>query len=94
MNAGNKSSGASSNEALSFVCVAVIRCGAAEMEKEVTLWCHVLPNGQVKDDISVKDSSGYKDVDNLAVEVLRKWNFSSIEEQYEQSGQITFKFKL
>ncbi|OGS27596.1 MAG: hypothetical protein A2297_03545 [Elusimicrobia bacterium RIFOXYB2_FULL_48_7] len=63
------------------------------LESEVVLWFHVLPKGTIKDDISVSRSSGYKDLDDLAIRALKDWAFYPAQDMQEQYGQVNFKFK-
>lgn len=55
---------------------------------------HVTPGGHVSNTLNIVETSGYEDVDALAKEAIRKWTFEPIDGNTEQSGQVTFRFKL
>ncbi len=67
-----------------------------EVKADVTLRFYVTPRGKVvEDNITVEGTSGYGDMDKLAIKALKKWIFgptSSNRRRY-QWGLITFKFK-
>jgi TonB family protein len=61
----------------------------------VRIW--VQPNGQVKGAPTVESSSGYPDLDQVAVDALREWEFAPLGagvKSEDQWGVITFKFML
>lgn len=67
------------------------------IEADVSLQFYVNLIGKVMDDISIIRTSGYKELDNLCIDTLKKWVFvplSKGSEQKEQWGIITFKFRL
>jgi TonB family protein len=61
---------------------------------EVVLWFQILPKGRVRDNVKIIKSSGYEDVDKLAIEVLKRWLFYPVGKLEKQSGQISFRFNL
>lgn len=63
------------------------------LEPEVVLWFHVLPKGAVREDISISRSSGYKELDELAIKALKEWAFYPDEEGQGQWGQVNFRFR-
>jgi TonB family protein len=55
----------------------------------------VLPNGLLKDDISVEQTSGYREMDRIVYESLIQWEFEPLPAavaQVEQGGVIQFIF--
>jgi len=64
------------------------------LECNVSLHFFVLPNGIVKDNLYVEQSSGYSEMDNLAMKALRAFKFAPISSGEEQEGVIVFYFRL
>ncbi len=66
------------------------------VEAAVTLQFTVTPEGDVKDNILVARTSGYPQLDELAMGSLRKWKFVPLPpDQYrEEVGTITFNFSV
>lgn len=66
------------------------------VEATVILKFTVLPNGKVKDNIVVDKTTGYKELDRLAMEALSTWVFDKLpgETNEEQVSLITMKFSL
>jgi len=67
------------------------------VEADVSLRFFVNPEGSVTQDISVVITSGYRDLDQLCIESLKKWVFvplSADEPQVDQWGIITIRFRL
>ncbi len=61
----------------------------------VRLW--VLPDGMVKETMTIEQSSGYPELDQLVIKALRRWLFAPLDKdvvQEVQWGVITFKFCL
>ncbi len=61
----------------------------------IRLW--VLPDGTVKETMTIEQSSGYPELDQLVIKALRRWLFAPLEKdmvQEVQWGIITFKFCL
>lgn len=57
----------------------------------------VLPNGLLKDDLQLDQTSGYRDLDRVVYDALIQWEFDPLSPelpQVEQSGVITFSFSL
>jgi len=57
----------------------------------------VLPNGLIKDDVTVDQTSGYREMDRLVYESLIQWEFEPLPPslaQVEQSGVIHFIFNF
>ncbi len=66
------------------------------VEATVILKFTVLPGGKVKDNILVQKTTGYKELDRLAMEALSNWVFDKLpgETNEEQVSLITMKFSL
>ena len=67
------------------------------IEAGVSVHFVVLSNGKVKDNIYVVRTSGYPVIDNLVMEALRNWQFTSLEGDLygkEEWGVLTFYFSL
>ncbi len=66
------------------------------IEAAVVLQFTVAPEGQVKDNIFVIRTSGYPQMDDLAVQALKKWKFAALPlDQYrDEVGSITFNFSV
>ena len=54
----------------------------------------VVPDGTVKNNLYVEASSGYPEMDNLAMKALRAFKFAPIAGGEEQEGGIIFYFRL
>jgi TonB family protein len=57
----------------------------------------VLPNGMLKDDVQVDQTSGYREMDKQVYDALIQWEFEPLPDsipQVEQSGVITFIFNF
>ena len=67
------------------------------IEADVSLRFFVNPEGFVMPDISVVITSGYRELDQLCIEHLKKWVFAPLdatESQTDQWGIITIRFRL
>lgn len=66
------------------------------VEATVILKFSVLPTGKVKDSVVVQKTTGYKELDQLAIEALSNWVFEKLpgETNEEQVSLITMKFSL
>ncbi len=67
------------------------------LECTVSLHFFVFSNGQVKSNLYVEQSSGYSEMDKLAIKALKAFRFAplgSSERQEEQEGVIIFYFRL
>ncbi|MBN1596124.1 energy transducer TonB [candidate division FCPU426 bacterium] len=67
------------------------------IECSVSLHFFVLPEGQVKENLFVEQSSGYSEMDGLAMKALRAFKFAPLgagKRQEEQEGVIIFYFRL
>lgn len=67
------------------------------LEGSVSLHFFVFPNGLVKNNIFVEQSSGSSEMDGLAMKALQAFKFAplpSSERQEEQEGVIVFYFRL
>lgn len=65
------------------------------VEAEVVIAFVVNPDGDVGDKVFVQKTSGYADLDRLAIEALKKFVFAPLPlnvRQVEQSGTIVFRF--
>jgi TonB family protein len=72
---------------------------AEEQGIECTVSIHffVVPAGFVKDNLYIEQSSGYPEMDNLAMTALKAFQFAPLgsdERQVEQEGVIAFYFRL
>lgn len=57
----------------------------------------VLPNGLLKDDVTVETTSGYRDMDRIVYEALIQWEFDPLPAsvaQVEQTGVVQFNFNF
>src|SRR3989339_308677 len=66
------------------------------IEGEIKAQIKVDPKGDVKDTIVIK-TSGFKELDQVVIECMRKWKFAPLPfsaNQTDQDGRITFKFNL
>ncbi|MGH7739390.1 MAG: energy transducer TonB, partial [bacterium] len=67
------------------------------VEGSVRFQLTVLPNGLLKDDLELEQTSGYPELDREVYEALIQWVFSPLAPsapQVDQSGVITFSFNL
>lgn len=66
------------------------------LEGAVTVEFTVTPSGTVKENMAVRRTSGYPDLDKLVMDALRKWRFapSSDGASRDEIGTITFVFSL
>jgi TonB family protein len=64
------------------------------LECNVTIHFFVVPDGSVKNNLYVEASSGYPEMDNLAMKALRAFKFAPIASGEEQEGGIIFYFRL
>lgn len=64
------------------------------LECNVSIHFFVLPAGDVKNNLFIESSSGYPEMDELAMKALRAFKFSPISTGEEQEGVIIFYFRL
>lgn len=65
------------------------------IEAEVSIRFFVSSDGHVLERMLIERTSGYKEIDDLAMESLKKWVFVAISDNEEdQWGIVTFRFKL
>jgi TonB family protein len=64
------------------------------LECNVTLHFFVIPDGGVKNNLYVEQSSGYAEMDNLAMKALLAFKFAPISGGEEQEGVVIFYFRL
>ncbi|MCE5301252.1 MAG: energy transducer TonB [Spirochaetia bacterium] len=64
------------------------------IEAQVTISFSVRPDGSVKDNAYVDRTSGYPELDQLALEALQQFRWVSISSSDDQSGMATFVYKL
>jgi TonB family protein len=66
------------------------------IEGSVRLYFVVLGNGEIKENIMVQKTSGYRAFDQNAVTALRTWRFEPLPrgQTGEQWGEITFHYRL
>ena len=62
----------------------------------VRIWFTVTSDGTVRSNMRVTKTTGYPDLDKLALEALKQWTFASFEsaDESNQWGIITFTFSL
>ncbi len=68
--------------------------GARGLDLTVTVRFQVLPNGHVKPGAVVNKTSGFPEIDRLALDALRRWRFESApaDGATEVWGRVTFRF--
>lgn len=62
---------------------------------KVRLWFQVLPDGSVDPQIVVKRTSGYRELDQLAIKAMRQWEFEPLppgSPAQKQPGEIEMSF--
>ena len=67
------------------------------VESQVVIYFTVTPDGMVNSDAFVEQTSGYAQLDQLALQALKGWRFAPLPmdaEQKDQWGRVTFKFVL
>lgn len=67
------------------------------IEPVVVLRFTVLPDGHVKDRIFIKRTSGYRELDRLVINEMKKWVFAPVRGanvRQEETGEIIFRFSL
>ena len=66
------------------------------VEATVELHFVVLPNGKVKENILIKETSGYEEFDKNATASILLWRFSALPAggNEEQWGNVVFKYRL
>ena len=67
---------------------------AQNIEADVAIRFTVSSDGSVRDNPVVSRTSGYPDLDKMAIEALKKWKFSSASVGQDQWGEITFRYLL
>jgi TonB family protein len=68
--------------------------GARGLELTVTVRFQVLPNGKVKAGAVIQKTSGFPEIDQRALEALRRWKFQAIPSNTgpEVWGRVSFRF--
>jgi TonB family protein len=67
--------------------------GARGLDLTVTVRFQVLPDGTVKPGAVIRKTSGFPEIDRLALNALRKWRFESVTAAgTEVWGRVTFRF--
>lgn len=67
------------------------------VDASVTLRIVVLPGGMVDSNVSIVKTSGYRELDQDALQSVRKWQFEPLPpslKQENQTGEVTFSFHL
>lgn len=64
------------------------------LECNVSIHFFVLPDGVVKNNLFIEASSGYSEMDQLAMKALKAFKFSPISTGEEQEGVVVFYFRL
>ncbi|MBI4778293.1 TonB family protein [Candidatus Desantisbacteria bacterium] len=67
------------------------------IESQVVIYFTVTPDGMVNSDAFVEQTSGYAQLDQLALQALKGWRFAPLPmdaEQKDQWGRVTFRFVL
>src|SRR5581483_9842163 len=67
---------------------------AKNIEADVAIRISVAPDGSVRDGAVVDRTSGYTELDKLAIEALKNWKFAPFAGGQDQWGVITFRFLL
>lgn len=68
---------------------------ARNIEADVAIRFTVSPAGEVRNDAVVQRTSGFTELDKLALEALMKWKFSALSGNgQDQWGVVTFRFLL
>lgn len=68
---------------------------AQGVQAETAIRFFVSAQGEVRERISIERTSGYKELDDLCIEALRKWVFAPLgAEEADQWGIVTFRFRL
>ena len=67
---------------------------AKNVEADVAIRFTVSSGGEVRETMTIARTSGYPELDRLAVEALKKWKFSALPGGQDQWGEITFRFLL
>ncbi|MFH1898691.1 MAG: energy transducer TonB, partial [Candidatus Desantisbacteria bacterium] len=65
------------------------------VESQVVIYFTVTPDGMVNSDAFVEQTSGYAQLDQLALQALKGWRFAPLPmdaEQKDQWGRVTFRF--
>ena len=62
----------------------------------VRIWFTVTPDGEVRSNMRVTKTTGYPDLDKLALDALKQWRFATFNttDDSSQWGIITFTFSL
>ena len=64
---------------------------------DVQILLYVAPSGKVRDNMTVEMTSGYTELDKLAMAALKQWQFAPLSKdvaQEDQWGTITYHFRL
>jgi TonB family protein len=67
------------------------------IESQVVIYFTVTPDGMINPDAYVELTSGYTQLDQLALQTLKGWRFAPLSmdaEQKDQWGKVTFRFVL
>ncbi len=64
------------------------------VEANVSIRLFVAPDGAVREKMTVEQTSGYRELDRLAMEALRRWRFEPVAGGGDQWGIVTFRFRL
>lgn len=65
------------------------------LDLTVTIRFHVLPDGSVAPGAVISKTSGFPEIDRLALDALRRWRFQSVPDKAgtpEVWGRVTFRF--
>jgi TonB family protein len=67
------------------------------IEGEIIVGIYVTPSGKVKDNVELIKKSGCKELDEIVINAVKKWEFDPLPpyiKQEDQYGHIPFRFKL
>ena len=54
----------------------------------------VSPSGDISGKPGIERTSGYSELDQICLEILKQWKFSPLAGEQDQWGVITFRFTL
>lgn len=67
---------------------------AKNIEADVAIRFTVSPSGDISGKPVIERTSGYSELDQLCLEILKQWKFSPLAGEQDQWGVITFRFTL
>lgn len=67
---------------------------AKNIEADVAISFTVSPSGGISGKPAIERTSGYSELDQICLEILKQWKFSPLAGEQDQWGVITFRFTL